>query len=436
MRRLASIIIRRGPFFWEELPISTHLRSVAGACVLFAGLLIGSAGAAIAAADPGASDSAPKTQGVAGPSQSANSASSSAATAANNNSASSSAATAANDLRTTVRQIVLGVTHTLGSLGKPGQQSAGANDSTTGPQSADTKSDKNGAGVTPATTTPLESNSNDSAPVTNAAATDPVAPVSKVVEPISNAVATVASTVESVPAVVMSLPTSATPVADVITTVQNVLTSVADAVVPLAQLPSDLASLLGVTAINTAVITTGGGLSAAGPVAGADAPVIAPPWLQALPIPGIWGVPLAGNVAGGNVAAPAALGRIAAAGLSQEVSTSGVAPLAPAGVIPSDVLSILEHTVGALLVPASLSALAAVALPGVGGLLIACAAGMRVGYRQAKADWAVQITGIARFAGPGPLGVVRSGSLVALRPRALRVVPPPSRAAFLLDQVA
>jgi hypothetical protein len=416
--------------------------------VLFAGLLIGSAGAAIAAADPGATDSAPKSQGVDGPSQSANSASSSTATAANN-------------LQTTVRQTVLGLTLTLGSLGKPGQQSAGAKDSTTGPQSADTVSDKNGSGVTPATTTPLESKSNDSAPVTNAAATDPVAPVSKVVEPvtnaaatdpvapvskvvepITNAVATVASTVESVPAVVMSLPTSATPVADVITTVQDVLTSVANAIVPLAQLPSDLAALLGVTAINTAVITTGAGLSGAGPVAGADAPVIAAPWLQALPIPGIWGVPLAGNVAapaalGGNVAAPAALGGNAAAGLSQEVSTSGVAPLAPAGVIPSDVLSILEHTVGALLVPASLSALTAVALPGVGGLLIICAAGMRVGYRQAKAGWAVQITGIARLAGPGPLGVVRSGSLIALRPRALHVVrPQPSRAAFFLDQVA
>ena len=406
--------------------------------MLFAGLLIGSAGAAIAAADPGASNSAPKVQGVDVPSQSANSASSSTATAANN-------------LQTTVRQTVLGLTLTLGSLGKPGQQSAGAKDSTTGPQSADTVSDKNGSGVTPATTTPLESKSNDSAPVTNAAATDPVAPVSKVVEPvtnaaatdpvapvskvvepITNAVATVASTVESVPAVVMSLPTSATPVADVITTVQDVLTSVANAIVPLAQLPSDLAALLGVTAINTAVITTGAGLSGAGPVAGADAPVIAAPWLQALPIPGIWGVPLAGNVA-----APAALGGNAAAGLSQEVSTSGVAPLAPAGVIPSDVLSSLEHTVGALLVPASLSALAAVALPGVGGLLIICAAGMRVGYRQAKAGWAVQITGIARLAGPGPLGVVRSGSLIALRPRALHVVrPQPSRAAFFLDQVA
>jgi hypothetical protein len=384
--------------------------------VLFTGLLIGGAGGAIAAADPNAGDSAAKSQGVNAPSQGVDGPSQSA------NSASGPAGTVANNLLRTVRQTVLGVTHTLGSLGKPSQQSAGAN----------THSDKNGSGVTAATTTPVESNSNDIAPATNAdaAATDPVAPVSRVVEPITNAVATVASTVESVPAVVMSLPTSATPVFDVITTVQNLLTSVSNAVVLLEQLPSDLASLLGVTAVDTAVLTAGGGVSGAGPVAAADAPVIAAPWPQALP--GIWGVPLAGNVA-----APAALGGIATAGLSQEVSTSGVAPLVPAGVIPSDVLSILEHTVGALLVPASLSALAAVALPGVGGLLIICAAGIRVGYRQAKAGWAVRITGVARFAGPAPLGVVRSGSPVALRPRALRVVPPDaSRVAFLLDQVA
>jgi hypothetical protein len=178
--------------------------------VLFTGLLIGGAGGAIAAADPNAGDSAAKSQGVNAPSQGVDGPSQSA------NSASGPAGTVANNLLRTVRQTVLGVTHTLGSLGKPSQQSAGAN----------THSDKNGSGVTAATTTPVESNSNDIAPATNAdaAATDPVAPVSRVVEPITSAVATVASTVESVPAVVMLLPTSATPVFDVITTVQNLLT--------------------------------------------------------------------------------------------------------------------------------------------------------------------------------------------------------------------
>jgi hypothetical protein len=49
-----------------------------------------------------------------------------------------------------------------------------------------------------------------------------------------------------------------------------------------------------------------------------------------------------------------------------------------------------------------------------------CAAGVRIGYRQAKAGLAVRVAGIARFAGPGPLGVVRSGSLITLHPRTAR----------------
>jgi hypothetical protein len=401
-----------------------HLRLAAGICVLFTALLFGVTNAAIATADPDAGNSAAKSPGAAGPSQGANPANGPIGTVANN-------------LRRAVQQTVLGVTHTLSSLAKQGQQPVTANQPNTG---SGTNASTNTPGTTPAVPTSVESNTNDGTPATNQVtqatdpvtpATDPVAPLSKVVEPITTAVATVATTVESVPAMVVSLPTSATPVSDVITAVQNVLTSVSDAVVPLSQLPSDLASLLGVTAAGPAVVTAGG-VFATGPVAAADVPVPASPLPQAFPIPGIGGVPLAGSVA-----APAALGGIATAGLSQEVSTSGMAPLAPSSVVPADVLSILKHTVGALLVPASLSALAAVALPGVGGLLIICAAGMRFGYRQAKAGWALQITGIARFAGPGPLGVVRSGSLVALRPRALRDVRPPvSQAACLLDQAA
>jgi hypothetical protein len=395
----------------------THLRLAAGICVLFTALLFGGTSAAIATADPDAGGAAAKSPGVAGPSQGANPANSPIGTVANN-------------LRRAVQQTVLGVTHTLGTLAKQGQQPVTANQPNTG---SGTNASTNAPGTTPAVPSSVESNPNGGTPATNEVtpATDPAAPLSKVVEPITTAVATVATTVESVPAMVVSLPTSATPVSDVITAVQNLLTSVADALIPLSQLPSDLASLLGVTAAGPAVVTAGG-VFATGPVAAADARVPASPLPQAFPIPGIWGVPLAGSVA-----APAALGGIATAGLSQEVSTSGMAPLAPLSVIPTDVLSILKHTVGALLVPASLSALAAVALPGVGGLLIICAAGMRFGYRQAKAGWALQITCIARFAGPGPLGVVRSGSLVALRPRALRVVHPPvSQAACLLDQAA
>jgi hypothetical protein len=410
------------PCWWEELEIRTHLRLAAGVCVLFTGLLFGGASGAIATAHPDAGNSGAKDQGAAGPSQGAN----------------SPLGTAANNLRKTVQQTVLGVTHTLGSLAKPpvianAPKTSPVSSNPTSSNSTSSNSTSNAHATTAAVPSSVESNPNAGALATNGVtpATDPIAPVSNVVAPITNAVATVASTVESVPAMVLSLPTSATPVADVITTVQNVLTSVSNAVIPLSQLPSDLASLLGVTAVNDPTVVTGVGSVFAGPAAVAGTPVLASP-PQAFPIPGISGVPLAGSVA-----APAALAGIAVAGLSQEVSTSAMTPLAPSSATPTDVMSILRHTVRALLAPASLSALAAVALPGVGGLLIICAAGMRVGYRQAKAGWALQITGLARFAGSGPLGVVRSGSLVALRPRALRVVRPEvSRAAYLLDHAA
>ena len=113
-------------------------------------------------------------------------------------------------------------------------------------------------------------------------------------------------------------------------------------------------------------------------------------------------------------------------------SLSGLA--APSGGVAG--LMILN---AAGVLPISLAALALLALPGTGGLTILTAAGVRVGYRQANAGFAVRTAGIARFARPGavPLGVVRSGSLVVIRPRALRVVRPGAvSAGCLLDEVA
>ena len=141
----------------------------------------------------------------------------------------------------------------------------------------------------------------------------------------------------------------------------------------------------------------------------------------------------------GGLAQPAMLGDAAATGLTRAVSISGFAPLAPRSVLPPAGHDFLAHAMRAVLVPASLSALAAVALPGVGGLLIVCAAGVRLGYRQAKAGLAAQATAIANFTGSGVQGVAGSGSLVALRPRTAHVVAPPPRArppTRLLDQAA
>jgi hypothetical protein len=175
-----------------------------------------------------------------------------------------------------------------------------------------------------------------------------------------------------------------------------------------------------------------------------------------VPVAGVatWVAPLGG-------VAPAALCAMTQA--CRASSLAGLSPLAPSGATAMGVQLVFRSGsgevllsgplsgaalsgVGGLMVlnaagvlPISLAALAALALPGVGGLTILTAAGVRVGYRQAKAGFAVRAAGIARFARPGsvPLGVVRSGSAVVVRPRALRVVRPGALSAGpLLDNVA
>ena len=79
-------------------------------------------------------------------------------------------------------------------------------------------------------------------------------------------------------------------------------------------------------------------------------------------------------------------------------SLPGMAPPASNGAIPMGVRSFLRPALPDPPVAVSLAALAAVALPAVGGLVIFNLAVVRVGYRQAKADFALQTAGIARFA--------------------------------------
>jgi len=79
-------------------------------------------------------------------------------------------------------------------------------------------------------------------------------------------------------------------------------------------------------------------------------------------------------------------------------SLPGMAPPASNGAIPMGVRSFLRHGLPDPPVAVSLAALAAVALPAVGVLVILTLAGVRVGYRQDKADFALRTAGIARFA--------------------------------------
>ena len=444
--------------WWEETKISTHLRLAAGICLLTTGLLIGSAGGAIATADTESTGSTSQSQGADPSTQSVNTASAP--------TASSTEPATTKTPQNAVRTALLGVLQKIRTLGNVQQQPV--KKPAADPATADSKPDGTEGDVGAAVTEPVAqsdvvaSDSNATEPETYGAASEstdpapaidpvppvplgppPVVPASNVLEPVTNAIARVASAALAVPFVLASLPTSPTPVADVIAAVQNILIAVNDAIAPIVQLPSDFVSLLVAAGMSASPVDSiGNSAGARLSAATGTAPVL--PFMPMVP-PVPPNSPVGVMPLLGDVTAPLTLGGLAAAGLSADLSLSGTAPLTADGAGPTGALSLLEHTVRAFLAPASLSALAALALPGVAGLLIVCAAGMRVGYRQAKAAFAVRTTGISRFARQGPLGVVRSGSLVTLHPRSSghrhsrprRVVRPDvSRAAPLLEQVA
>jgi hypothetical protein len=106
-------------------------------------------------------------------------------------------------------------------------------------------------------------------------------------------------------------------------------------------------------------------------------------------------------------------------------------------IVPMGVGEFVQQAVDELRRSPALAALLAAALPGLGGLLIVTGAGARLGYRQAKAELALRTSGVTRFARSGPIGVVRSGAMVYVRPRTLHVVRPGGvGAGSLLDEAA
>ena len=407
----------------------SHLRFAAGVCVLAAGLLIASAGGAVAVADP-------DTSGSAAPGDGGTNASGQGGTTARS---------PVGNVTGTLRETIQRVTSTLGSGRQPGQQPFHRREKPGG-RAWRHRHHGREVGPGPRRAVPNVAPVPDAvAPVPDAVAPvpDAVAPVPDAVAPVPDAVAPVPDAVAPVPDAVAPVPDAAArrfpmraapvpnlvgPVSDVIAPVQDMLTSVAGAVVPLTQLRSDLSSFLlgiaGVQPVEAGLLgIDGAGLSA---TAGAS---VASQLRLVRPLSGVPGVPVAGNTGTATLGGIAVSIFDAMSEAGRASSLPGMAPPAPNGAIPMGVRSsFLRHAVSDLPVAVSVAALAAVALPGVGGLVILTLAGVRIGYRQAKAGFVLRTAGIARFAGPGPLGVVRSGSLVVVRPRGLRVVRATGRA--------
>ena len=77
----------------------------------------------------------------------------------------------------------------------------------------------------------------------------------------------------------------------------------------------------------------------------------------------------------------------------------------------------VRHAIDTLVSSPTLIMLTVAAIPGLGGIIFIIGAGMRIGYRQAKFGFATGSSGLARYVPHGPLGVVRTGHLIAVRPR-------------------
>ena len=307
--------------------------------------------------------------------------------------------------------------------------SAPAPDPATGSSTATTSST---AAPDPATASSTAPASN-SAPASNPAPASIPAPASN---PAPASTPSAASGTATTSVVVAPASGVIAPVPQVVAWVQSMLTSVFGAFIPLTQLQSDLYSFLMGLADGVPIDKRSEDTGGAGRSAVANASVASQLRLVLL----LAGVRVPGVPAAGSAEA-ATLGRVAASILTV-TSELARAPWLPgmASPTPNDnplamgLRSFVPQTVSDIPRAASMWALAAVALSGLGGLVIVTLAGVRIGYRQAKAAVELRTTAIARFAGSGPIGIVQSGSMVLIRTRGLRVAcPGPLRAEALFE---
>ena len=262
------------------------------------------------------------------------------------------------------------------------------------------------------------------------------------VQPVTNEVASIGETAASVHVDAGPPVSRATPARDAVKALAYFFIALANHDVSFIEIPRELLPLLGFPLMGdeaTASLTAGGiggSLLAGGLYTAARTQLGSPQavpagWAEMLIAPGD-----RAGLSSAGVLGHSTLAGVGASGVVEQQSDGLKAVLAPGGILEK-VRSVLQHTVGAMLAPLSVLALAALASPGVAGLLLLGAAGMFVGYRQARAASMLRAVGIARFAKAGPLGIVRPGGFVAVhvRPsRAARREPPRTR--DLLESVA
>jgi hypothetical protein len=286
-----------------------------------------------------------------------------------------------------------------------------------------------------------EASAADADPPATAPVNDPPVEQPATVQPVANDVSLVGDAASSVQTEPPPPVVGAAQANSVIAALAYFFISLADDGIQFIKLPGEFLSLLGIPLtgdVATASPTVGGiggslfggGLHTAVPIDLAASWAVQAGWAGMLIAPGD-----SSSLSSAGVFTHLTPGGLAASGAAEE--HSGLSAVLVDGIAPEQVRSLLQHIVDAVLAPLSLLALAALASPGVVGLVLLGVVGMGIGYRQARAASMLRAVSIARFVKAGPLGVVRSGGLVAVHPRAARAERrQPRRTADFLSPVA
>jgi hypothetical protein len=252
-------------------------------------------------------------------------------------------------------------------------------------------------------------------------AVDPPAAQPTAVQPVAAEVAQAENAPAPVQAENVALIGSAAPANDIVTALAYLFIALTDDSVPFISIPEGLLSLLGFSGMGegtTAAVNAGGiggSFLAGGAYSAVRKQLASSGALQADWPEMLVALRESGGLSSSGVVHPTP-GGVGASGMAEQRSVGLKAVLAD-GLVPENVQSAFQHTVDAFLAPLSFVVLAALASPGLTGLMLLSAAGMFFGYRQARAASMLRAVNIARFVKSGPLGVVRSDSLVALHPR-------------------
>lgn len=270
------------------------------------------------------------------------------------------------------------------------------------------------SGVSPApvagATTPVPTSAASAAsatqpltPITDAveSLTSSVTHIPAVITPVTTSLPVVSKVVAPAARAIEQIPVELAPTFQMMAAVEGAMTSVVTSAVPLTRQPVGLAALLGAPTHRAGTDWR--------PVTAYPAGPVDPLWVS--PQPGKSNLPSSPESAGA---------------LTSQVSSGVPLMTAPQSTPPAttqadswlrNLPAQIAHAIREGLKSVSLTELALAALPGLAALFVFFATGIGLGHRQARYGFVMHITGIMRFAPSGPLGVVRSGSFVAVRPR-------------------